>query len=232
MYVGHFAVGMALKSLRPQVPALPILLGVGLMDIVDGILVMTGADRVTPNLSSGPYLYFDLTFIDWDHSLAMALVIATIWGLLFRKDQGTALLAGMAVFSHFLSDWPVHNHDLAVYPFSSAHLGAGLWGRLGVGSWVLEGAFAAGLILFAAHREARSGVRLLWPALLLTVLYFQMSPWLSPMRWVATLPEPATHLLHGFGVSLGFLVPSLILVWLYGRQSAAAEAQPDQLARR
>ena len=36
MYVGHFAIGVAIKSVSPKTPTLPIMLGVGFMDIVDG----------------------------------------------------------------------------------------------------------------------------------------------------------------------------------------------------
>src|SRR5215472_9684859 len=109
MYVGHFAIGMAMKSVSPKTPTLPIMLGVGFMDIVDGLLIMTGADRVTPNLASGPYLFFDLTFIDWDHSALMAVVLSSLWAALFWKDKTTAGVAFLAVFSHFLADWPLHN---------------------------------------------------------------------------------------------------------------------------
>jgi hypothetical protein len=58
------------------------------------------------------------------------------------KDKKVALFAGLAVFSHFLADWPMHNNDLALYPFSVEHLGYDLWGKLGVISWILEGIFA------------------------------------------------------------------------------------------
>ena len=116
MYVGHFAIGVAIKSVSPKTPTLPIMLGVGLMDIVDGLLIVAGVDRVTPNLNSGPYLFFDLTFIDWDHSLLMAIVLSLVWAAVFWSDKRTAVIASLAVFSHFLADWPVHNHDLALYP--------------------------------------------------------------------------------------------------------------------
>src|SRR5262249_41107171 len=149
MYVGHFAIGVAIKSVSPKTPTLPIMLGVGLMDIVDGLLIVAGVDRVTPNLNSGPYLFFDLTFIDWDHSLFMAIALSLLWAAVFRSDRRTALITGLAVFSHFLADWPVHNHDLALYPYSEAHLGYGLWGRLGTTSWLLEGAFVLVLIASA-----------------------------------------------------------------------------------
>jgi hypothetical protein len=217
MYTGHLAIGMAIKSVAPKTPTLPIMLGVGLMDIVDGAMIVLGFDTVTPNLDSGPYLFFDLTFVDWDHSLLMAVVISLIWAALFRKNKTTAVIAGLAVLSHFVADWPVHNDDMALYPFARQHLGFGLWGRLGTLSWVLEGIFAAVLVGLSWVRGVRRGVSLLWPSLVLVALFVLMSPWFSPLKFVATLPEPATHIAHGLIVSLGFLIPGLILTRLIDR---------------
>ena len=222
MYVGHFAIGVAIKSISPKTPTLPIMLGVGFMDIVDGLLIVAGADRVTPNLNSGPYLFFDLTFIDWDHSLLMAIVLSLVWAAVFWRDKRTAVIASLAVFSHFLADWPVHNHDLALYPYSEAHLGYGLWGRLGAKSWLLEGGFVLVLIAFAEWRNRKRGASYKWVALLLALLYIQMSPWLSPMKFVAQLSEPRAHLMHGALVTIGFLLPGLILTWLVNRAERQA----------
>lgn len=221
MYVGHFAIGVAIKSVSPKTPTLPIMLGVGFLDIVDGILIIAGLDRVTPNLSSGPYLFFDLTFVDWDHSLLMAIVLSLLWASPFWRDTRTACVAAFAAFSHFLADWPVHNHDLALYPYSEDHLGYGLWGKLGTTSWLLEGAFSLTLIAFAKWWNKAFAQSYKWIALVLALLFLQMSPWLSPMKFVARLSEPATHLLHGALVTIGFLVPGLLLTWLIDRRNAS-----------
>jgi hypothetical protein len=217
MYVGHFAIGLAIKSATPKTPTMPIMLGVGFMDIVDGLLIIAGADRVTPNLNSGPYLFFDLIFIDWDHSALMAIVLSLLWAACFRREKKTAWIAAFAVFSHFLADWPLHNHDLALYPYSDAHLGYGLWGKLGTISWLLEGAFCLALIAFAEWPNSARGVSYRWAVLVLVLLYFQMSPWLSPMKYIAQLSEPAAHLLHGALVAVGFLIPGLLLTWFIDR---------------
>ncbi|WP_400770690.1 hypothetical protein [Methylosinus sporium] len=211
MYVGHFAAGLIIVAMAPKAKPLPILLGVGLLDIVNGLAVMTGVDHVTPNLASGPYLYFDLTFIDWDHSLLMATVLSILWGALFFRDPRLALLAGVASFSHFLLDLPLHNSDLALYPHAERHLGGGLWASLGIGSWLLEGAFSAILVAVSWRLTARRGVSFAWPAAFLAALFIQLSPWLSPTKFIATLPEPYTHLLLGLVISLGFIVPGAVL---------------------
>ena len=217
VYVGHFAIKLAIKARYPQVPALPIVMGAGFLDLLDGLFIVLGFDRVTPSLNSGPYLFFDLSFIDWDHSLLAAVIWSLVWGAFFLKNRRVALVALAAAFSHFVADWPVHNDDLALYPHASAHFGYGLWGKLGTVSWVLEGFFAALLAGYAWRSNARRGVSLLWPCVLLAVLFVQLSPWLSPMKLIATLDEPAAHLLHGTLVALGFLVPGLLLTWLLNR---------------
>ncbi len=222
MYVGHFAIGLALKAWRPQVPAVPIIVGVGLLDILYGLFVVAGIDRVAANLQSGPYLFFDLTFIDWDHSLLMAAVVSLCWGAVFLKDKQVAMVAVLAVFSHFVADWPMHNNDLALYPHSAAHVGLGLWGKLGAASWALEGVFSALLALWVWRANAQRGVSSLWPCLLLAVLFIQLSPWFSPMLLVASLSEPAVHLAHGALILVGFVLPSLLFIWLIQRAERKA----------
>jgi hypothetical protein len=217
MYTGHFAIGLAIKARFPRVPTIPIMLGVGILDMINGIFTATGIDQVTPNPSSGPYLFFDLNWIDWDHSLLMAIIWSFAWGAVFIENKKVAVIAAVAVFSHFVVDWPVHNHDLAIYPYSAYHTGLGLWGYLGVGSWLLEGVFSAILLIYAWRESARRGVNILWPALLLAILFLQLSPWLSPMKIVACMSEPYTHIVHGALVTTGFLVPGLLMTFLIDR---------------
>lgn len=78
------------------------MLGVGLLDIINGLFIIAGIDTVTPNLLALPYLYFDLTFIDWDHSFLMALLWSTIWGLLFIKNKTVALIGALQYSLIFL----------------------------------------------------------------------------------------------------------------------------------
>lgn len=224
MFVGHFATGLAIKSFAPKVKALPIIMGVGLIDVLDGVFIMAGANQVEPNLDAGPYLFFDLVFIDWDHSLLMALIWSSIWGLIFlRNGRATAALAFGAAISHWLTDLPLHNADLAVYPFSQYEFGFGLWGSLHTGAWVLEGIYSAIMIGIAWWKFRSRAVSLVWPIMICLILFVNLSPWLSPMKLVAGLGDPADYLLHGALVTLGFLVPGFILSWLVDRGERRAE---------
>lgn len=223
MYVGHFAIGLALKARFPKIPALPLLMGVGFLDLLDGLFIVAGFNTVTPNLLAGPYLFFDLTFIDWDHSLLAALFWSAVWGVIFIKDKRVAALAFVAVFSHFVADWPMHNNDLALFPYAQQHFGLGAWGKLGTLSWVLEGLFAAALTVYAYRSALRRGANWGWTFAVMLVLFLNLSPWLSPMKHVASLGEPLAHVLHGVLVTAGFLFPGLLLTWIVNRAESCAQ---------
>ena len=147
----------------------------------------------------------------------MAVVLSLAWGAIFIAECQAAVLAGAAAFSHFLADIPMHNADLALFPNAATHFGLGLWGRLCTGAWLLEGLFSASLIIWAWRVFPMRRVSVAWPVAVMIILFVQLSPWLSPMKWVARLPEPQTHILDGLLVSAGFLVPGVLLSWLTDR---------------
>lgn len=217
MYVGHFAGGVLIKALCPNTPSLPIIFGVGWLDIIDGVLVMLGIDHVRPNPAAGPYLFFDLVFVDWDHSLLMAVIFSAVWAVMMKSKYGTsapeglALISALAVFSHWLGDVPFHNLDLAAYPYSEKHFGWGWWGRFLTMSWVYEGVFSAVCLGLAAFIFSRRSVDIKWTLLVHGALFLNLSPWLSPMKFVATLGHPTDYLVHGALVTVGFVAPGYIL---------------------
>ena len=124
MYIGHFAAGLAIQSRFRVVPLWILLIGIAFLDILFSIFIVFGIERIS---TKG----FD--FIDWSHSLVMSLVLSIGLALLFYKKGSKYMLAiGMAIFSHFVLDFISHAPDLALYPYSSIHMGLGLilskWG--------------------------------------------------------------------------------------------------------
>jgi hypothetical protein len=184
VYAGHFAAALAIKAKQPLAPTWALLLGTGFLDVLFGVFVLCGIERVTmtPGMSPG----FSLNFIDWSHSAAMALVWAVLYGLSFWRLRRTVILAlAFAVFSHFLLDLPMHPPDLALWPYSSLHLGIGLWRRWPVGWWWVELAFiAAGYLYYVARarKERTFGGHALWACFVVVLLHIMNSPWLSPSR--------------------------------------------------
>jgi len=184
MYAGHFAAGLAIKATQPRAPTWALLLGAGLLDVLFPIFVLAGLERarVTPGQSPG----FALDFIDWSHSLAMALVWSIGFALFFaRRGMAIALAVAAAVFSHFVLDLPMHPDDLALWPHSAQHVGMGLWRALPHGWWFVELAVVAVLLTFYVVRARKLGTfggRAFWACAVVLVLHAVNSPWLSPTR--------------------------------------------------
>jgi hypothetical protein len=118
MYAAHLAAGLAIKSRAPKAPVWALLLGAFLPDF---FWIAFGVVGVEP--SQGPP-FFD----DWSHSLAMVVLWATLFALVFwHRGLSVALPIWFAVFSHFLLDLPIHPKNIALYPHSAVHLGWNLW---------------------------------------------------------------------------------------------------------
>jgi hypothetical protein len=183
MYAGHFAAGLALKAKEPRAPLWGILIGVGLLDLLFGPFVLLGLERitVTPGVSPG----FTLDYIDWSHSLVMSALWAAAYGLLFiRWGPRVAWVMVIAAFSHFLLDLPMHPPDMALWPGSDAHVGAGLWRAMPEGWWWVELGvigLAGAYYLNHAMPSRALGRRPLAALLVVLALHAFNSPWLSPL---------------------------------------------------
>jgi len=179
LYAGHFAAGLAIKARVPKAPTLWLLIGTGLLDILFGPFVLMGIERVT--MTPGRPPGFSLDFIDWSHSLLMALVWSALYGLAFlKRGREMAFVLGFAVFSHFLLDLPMHPHDMALWPFSHTHLGFALWHT--PYWWWAELAFivaGCGYYWMRARQIGTFGGRAGWACLVVVVLHVLNAPWLS-----------------------------------------------------
>jgi hypothetical protein len=128
MYAGHFAAGLVLKAKEPHAPMWGILIGVGLLDLLFGPFVLVGLERasVTPGASPG----FSLDHIDWSHSLVMSVVWSLLYaGFFIRWGARVAGIMGLAAFSHFLLDLPMHPVPACVYYLRKARTSTEFGGR-------------------------------------------------------------------------------------------------------
>ena len=151
MYSGHYAAGLVLKARVPEAPTWAILLGTTVLDLLWAPFVAAGWEVWTrSNVQIG-----------WSHSLAMAAFWGVLYGLLFlRRGTPVAIVMALAVFSHFVMDFLVHERHLTYYPGSAARFGTGLglspWGP----GWLLELAVilaCGGYYLWMCRKDARYG---------------------------------------------------------------------------
>jgi membrane-bound metal-dependent hydrolase YbcI (DUF457 family) len=145
MIAGHFGFAAIVKSREPQVPLWPLMLATVWLDIVFIPLFVMKVETLkpVPGLKGGYGENF--IYADYTHSLAGALVLSALFGLMFgvRWGKRCAIVLGLVSFSHWLLDLIVHRHDMPILPGNSGNLP-----RLGFGLWqVRSGSIVAELLL-------------------------------------------------------------------------------------
>ena len=122
MYAPHFAAALAIQRKSPGAPLWALLIGAFIPDLLWMALARIG---IEPAQTSN---FFD----DWSHSLLSVTILATLFAAAFLGRGKPACVAiWLAVFSHFVLDFPVHPKRLALAPVSGVYLG---WDLLAWGS--------------------------------------------------------------------------------------------------
>ena len=117
MFVGHYGVSYALKSVGPRVPLWVWFLAVQWMDVVWSILVFSGIEKlhIVPGFTEANA--YDLYYMPYTHglpgSIAISLFLGVIVAMFTSGDRAmTIVLVAAASFSHWLVDLIVHVPDL------------------------------------------------------------------------------------------------------------------------
>jgi hypothetical protein len=150
MFIGHYGVAYAAKTVAPKAPLAAYFLAVQALDVLFSVFVLGGVEHmeiVHKYTRYNPYRLYDMPIT---HSLVGALAWAVAVGIgaaLLRLPRRESLWLGLAVFSHFILDLPVHTPDLSIAGSDTARLGLGLWNNvplvlalellLLVGGWLL-----------------------------------------------------------------------------------------------
>ena len=147
MFIGHYGASFAAKAIKPSIPLWVLFLAVQLVDVSWAIFVLLGIEkvRIVPGITATNPL--DLYYMPYTHglisSLLWALGAAIIYGLLPGVGRwGSAVIVGMAVFSHWLFDLVVHRPDLPLYD-NTLKVGLGLWNLPAI-AFMLEVALLVG----------------------------------------------------------------------------------------
>ena len=163
MFVGHYSISFATKSVEKSIPLWVLFIAVQLLDVFWGIFVPLGIEkvRIVPGFTASNPL--DLYYMPYTHSLVAALfwsAAATLAYKAIRKagaSNRAAALVGLAVFSHWVLDLVVHVPDLPLYD-NTFKMGLGLWNYRWP-SFLLEAAMLfGGIILYARSTTAASAL--------------------------------------------------------------------------
>ena len=201
MFIGHFAVGLALKRFAPQTNLGWLIAAVCFLDLLWPVFLTAGLEKV--EIDPGNTAFTPLNFISYPytHSLAMAVVWSVVFaGIYFAitKYRVGAIVVGIGVVSHWFLDWLVHRADLPLYP-GSGKFGLGIWNSVPATLALEVAMFAGGLWIYlkTTHAIDRTGTYVL--AIFVGLLI------LSYIGNVVGPPPPSA-------TALAFFAP---LVWIY-----------------
>lgn len=133
MFIGHYGAAYAAKAVAPKAPLAAYFLAVQALDVLFSVFVLSGIEHmeiVHKYTSYNPYRLYDMPIT---HSLVGSLgwaVAVAIVAMLVRLPRRESLVLGLAVFSHFLLDLPVHTPDLSIAGNDTPMLGLGLWNNV------------------------------------------------------------------------------------------------------
>ena len=156
MIVGHYAVGLALKSVDRNASLGMLFIVVQFVDILFLPLTLMGIEHynIVKNITESTH--FDLYFMPYTHSLFASFLWAGLFYIAYRfifstevaNRNKTAIVMGVAVLSHWFLDLIVHTSDLPLLIDDSIKIGFGLWNNA-IGTYVLEAVLLlAGLAMY------------------------------------------------------------------------------------
>lgn len=165
MFVGHLGAGLAAKAVARDINLGAAVAAPLLLDTILWLAVLAGWERmiVPPDYAQKHFLLFDFPF---SHSLVAALLWAMLAALLWSAAAGRKLLSlgagvmALAVLSHWLLDFLVHEPDLTLWGNASPRLGLGLWNRLDLALLVEMAIALTGLAMLLMRLRLTRGRKL------------------------------------------------------------------------
>lgn len=192
MFIGHFAVGFAVKRAAPRASLGPLMLAPLFPDLLWPVFLLFGLEEVRIDPGNTAFTPLDFVRYPFTHSLAMALLWSLLVAFVYRARTGYAKGAqwiAIGVASHWVLDAVVHRPDLPLVPWSAARAGLGLWDHPRATVLVESALFAAGLALYLATTRARNrrGVLGLWAFVAALVLIYSAAATGPPPPDVRTI---------------------------------------------
>jgi len=158
MFIGHFAVGFALKRAAPRTSLGVFMAAAQFLDLLWPVFLLLGWEHVS--IAPGNTAMTPLAFDSYplSHSLLMAIGWGALFALAYRlrtRRTAAAILLGLAVVSHWVLDWITHRPDLPIVPWSAVKVGLGLWNSVPATVFVESAMFAAGVWMYVRATRAR-----------------------------------------------------------------------------
>jgi hypothetical protein len=208
------------ETYPPAVPLWVLFVAVQLVDFAWAVFIITGIEhaRFVPGFAAASHL--DLYHMPYTHSLVAAIIWSVGFGFFYyiwKRRAGaliSAIIIGLAVFSHWLADLIVHVPDLSLIS-GDPKLGFGLWRYFWLSQSIEIGLLFLGLLAYVWTSKPCTAFGRFAPWLFFILLVgVQAISHLPPSNPVPTMTVFATQALGAFSVLA-------LLAWLTERTRVA-----------
>lgn len=183
MFVGHYSVSFAARRSSADIPLWIWFVAVQWLDLFFMVFVLAGIEkmRIVPGFTKSNSL--DLYSMPYTHGLIGAAVLSVLFAALVAaflpaaRHPRALLLLALAVFSHWILDFVVHTHDLALFD-THTKVGLGLWNHLAAELTLEFALLALGAWIYAhgADTGTRRRLGILMGAMVVVQLYSTFGP--------------------------------------------------------
>ncbi|KAI9496701.1 hypothetical protein BDB00DRAFT_808407 [Zychaea mexicana] len=236
MFAGHFSLALLFREWFPESSPNILCFGVAFLDIMHGLFAFVDLEGISklPDDQAGALGPIMLR-CDYTHSLVGAALLSVLYGYIAtaatRRSQKSASLffpGFVASFSHFVTDWLVHGHDLPLDPISRVIVGGtGLMETNPKAAFYLE----AALCIFGGLYSPKDLWTLVTVGSILTM--HLTSPRIMPpiYTFMVEQNDSVRPLLTGVVVPLLFAIPAVFLGYCLNRSKQQEATASDTMKK-
>lgn len=176
MFIGHFAVSLAVKRVAPEVSLGTLFLAAQLADLLWPNFVLLGLESFAIRPGATAVTPLDFISYPYSHSLLALAAWGVLAGVLARaagRSTASALIIASVVLSHWVLDAVSHRPDMPL-AFGPTRVGLGLWHSV-PGTIAVEGLLfgvAAWIYTQSTRAHDRVGRVGLWSLIVILVLVY------------------------------------------------------------
>jgi len=209
LFIGHLVGAELAAALTPHTPLWVSLTGTSFPDLLWGVTVLTGLEKVEIDPASPLQSRIRFGYYPYSHSLVLGNILASLPALLiglYCRSVTAAIVFVLASISHWLLDAIVHLPDLPVLGFGKdVKVGLGLW-RHGALAFVVEYGLVVAFTLALQPKQQ-------WAAILIASFVFHAANANSFFGFTRTNPVKSSRT-YAVMALVGFIALILVFDWI------------------
>lgn len=224
MFIGHYAVGFALKKVEPRLSLGLLIFGAVMLDILFGIFLLLNLEhaRIVPGTTAvSPFEFYDYPI---SHSAvgatawtAIGFLAYWLWSSGNRASRKIpAFIFAIAILSHYILDVISHTPDMPLIGNNSTMLGLSLWNSITATMVVEMGLLFLGVVMYQQPTMASS---LTWKYGLVLMVFILLALYILGLFG----PSPSDMRTVAIMITLGQLAFVALAFWVDKNRTAVKE---------